>query len=374
MDFLDNIMISGGLNHIDDHSVLAEEIHISGGKDEVTSCIIGDNVMYKFRDMIIKWMVFLDEFVGETRKIKSKYIKDLIILIKEIFGDLADDIKDRETLKNFLNSVYRKKNKPFEDLFSHAFELHETIALPVREVFFLWKNHLEDLILKFNSLRTRYIKKYKTGDKINNIKSLMKKWEMLDRKRENNSSSILLLYSLPSSGINKNIKNQIRFVWNISPPTVKVAKKSTKKHADISGKMIKFDKAIRRTNFIYPGFCTLKPIERLRSLMNFPIRELLECIYAFGDDTSKIRYGDIYKKIVDLTQDRSKFPKKKKYDGIKLEKIKKGAKQDKLISIINKIIQKIENKYINKLIRREREYDTIAYRLSIISSILSENL
>jgi hypothetical protein len=193
---------SGGLDRLHDKS-------ISGGRimkvyniltKETVPRIIGDDMKVKLLNLNLNWNYLLENFWDDKLSNEEYYevfIKQIEITLypKRTFSqtsgiDMYDEIlnslqHDYENFKEFFNN-YLQKSLAFN-------EIQYYIAI----IIMAYSGHFIRLLGKFNSLRTKYIKKIKSKDIINDLKKLDEQWNELMKSHSIEASNNLLLFVNP---------------------------------------------------------------------------------------------------------------------------------------------------------------------------------
>lgn len=251
---------------------------------------IGDGVPREVRGRISNWRTYINV---------STHTRNMPRVVGEVTGVDTSDFSLKDVVDMY-EEMHKMPPAKLLDMVYCTFRVDRYSTLALRTVFMIWKHHLEELVLRFNHLRTRYIKKNGLDDPVNDMTKL--KWKKVDQKHNINSSSRLLLFSLPPKSMDElpggsgAWPKHDKFHWRVSDGRV-------------SGLIDDF----LSSDFLYPGFCPRVPVERLKKLMKFPIDKLLKCMQAMGG-TVKIDYCMI------LSEFKEKPPAKKKAKPIRMKK------------------------------------------------------
>lgn len=257
--------------------------------ESLTKIVYGDRVNTSIRGKISNWRSFTDVYWNKNGTLDGKFFNSLRATASEIFR--LELSMNQDGILYLMKEIFNLPDKDFINGILMSHNLHEPISLGFRMNFMIWRDHLEELVLRFNEVRTKYIESHKLPDATNNIKALLKNWKHYNKYYKINSSSKLLLFSnlpetpqqIPSVKIsvhkwNSRIK---QFHWRVG---------KVKSTIILQEKLNKF---------LYMGYCPYKPIYRFNKLLEFPIKELLVATKELGGEV-KVDYCGLLSKINNL--------------------------------------------------------------------------
>jgi len=262
----------------------------SGGKiltfprprnETMTRIIFGDRTLMSIREKISNWRTFVDVHWKKNGTLDKKSMEPLKDVLHELL-DLDFQCNQDEVLQ-ILEGIFKLPDADIINGIGKAHHLNEPIIISFRVNYMIWRDHLEELVMRFNETRTNYIKKHKLKDKPNDIPQLLENWRKYDRKYHIDSSSKLLLFSnLPANPSDiPNIKES-KAKWN--PGIERFDWTTGNKTKDLEEKLLKFQ---------YLGFCPCEPVNRFVKLLEFPVKELLLAIKTLGGEKPKADYCDM---------------------------------------------------------------------------------
>lgn len=294
MPFLDEVVMLGGLQNPDVYPTRLITVY-TGSKDEKSKrkVVVGDTSIKNLLDMNLELSTFL--------KAKNPYqAKDYVTNIVRIYR-LPRSITTVNDLIFALRELNSMTSEQYISWVSKQFKIYDSLILATQSLFWCWKTHLEDVIKEFNEMRSAYIQKHipkgrkSPVDKINDLEDLIEKWSKIDAEYHIESSSPILLYFNPPSKPTQIpwIKESYGTSWE-NLPKFEIMLKAPK---EVQNTLAQFQFAL--SNWTYLGFCRCKPITRLLSLFNFPIKELVSCISMLNQHGAKSRFAS-HKKYCEL--------------------------------------------------------------------------
>lgn len=342
--------------------------------ETLTKIIYGDRVDTNIRQKISNWRTFINIYWNKDGTIEKNFFSTMKKIMGEVFN-LDFTMKQEEVLYTMKEIFFMPSEKIISGI-GMSYNLHEIIVLVFRSMFMIWKDHLEELVLKFDNARTEYIKLHKLHLPINNVKDLLRNWKHYNKYYKINSSSKLLLFSNlpehPGNVIGNDFKKPKK--WN---------SRIKQFHWEVSGvgSTVKLHKKLKE--FVYIGYCPYKPIYRFNKLLEFPIKELVKATKDLGG-LIKVDYCSMLSKI-----NKVKIPNKfnVKTPKIHIKKIPSDNELKKIYSMsssekfdINNLrIRWYVDEYINlckhtKAYHKKKEeyYIKLAEEISAIGNILTK--
>lgn len=242
--------------------------------DYVTS----DKFKMMLRDSFVDWGTFQEVYQDamSTDILFNQVIKMLDI----------KDSKNKDKMLSVVENIYKMSLMGHMMCVIKQFMLYEPMSTAIHGLFITIKQHFEELITLYIKLRNTYIKHHLTSDTINadNFEDHLSE---LNDKYGNNTSSVILLYmNHPESNLSFTIKKL--------PETKSLVAKLKK--------------------FKYAGFCPKVPHERITMLMDFPLNEIVTCIYVMDPNIQLPNYPAIEEHIMTILKpiNRPKVPEKYK--------------------------------------------------------------
>jgi hypothetical protein len=254
---------TGGLEITDDESV---KMSVEG-----VDYIVSDKFKTMLRDSFIDWGTFL-EIYHDNMNDSTMFEQIVKLLNIKDNGNLID------IMLPLIKKIYELPAKSHMASMLKQFMIYEPVSISMYALFTTIKNHYEDLVKRYLVARNRYIIDNSLDDPLNDIEELIKYWNDLNDQYNLESSSVVLLFINPPSGLESKLHISIKSV----PET---------------GNLLN---AIRK--YRYAGFCPKVPHERLKSLLTFPIKEIVATI-------KKLDKGAIfpnYEKLEKMFADRLK--------------------------------------------------------------------
>ena len=254
-------------------------------KESMIRIVYGDRTVMSIREKISNWRTFVDVYWKENGTLDKNSLSSLKDVLFSIFC-VKFECEQSEIIQ-ILEGIFSLSNDEMMHGIGKSYHLNEPIVLSFRVNFMIWRDHLEELVMRFNEARTKYIKKNKGKEKINDIPTLLENWRKYDEKYDINSSSKLLLFSnLPSSPSDLPHIKHSKLKW--STHMEKFHWSVGKKTQNLEEKLLEF---------CYHGFCPLEPLTRFNKLLKFPIAALLEATRALGGEPPKADYCDMLKSL-----------------------------------------------------------------------------
>lgn len=309
--------------------------------ETLTRIVFGDRVNVSIREKISNWRTFVDVYWNKNGTLDPKFFGSLRKTVGEILG--LDLHTDQKNILQIMREIFSMSDENLLNGITRSYKLHDPISLGFRMSFMIWRDHLEELVVRYNEARTAYIEHHKTKNITNNMKELLKNWKHYNKYYKINSSSKLLLFSnlpktprdIPHVNVNVNKWNSRvkKFYWTVD----KV------KSTHVLQK--KLDK------YLYLGYCQYKPIYRFNKLLEFPIKELLTAAKDLGC-TTNIDYCSMFKKIDTLNSSlkfTKKIPKikKRKNPSNQELKLKYGLNSPSKYDLANSAIRWYVDEYIS---------------------------
>ncbi len=352
--------------------------------------VTGDRFKYIIRDLLIEWGTFKDAY---DKTINYDNILDQAIKILNL--KKSEDYK--KNLIKTLDHIYKLPANVHIATLVKQFMLYEPVSEAIQYLFITIKQHFEKIVKLFIDERNKYITEKGLDDKLNDLPSLMERWEELNEEYGYDTSSLLLFFLNPpkkkkvtiieSDNVEKTSEDQYYSDSNddavnnkndvaineikldeekmSSSDTLEKEIKKLKQdddyeeyEIDLSGANIEFDvkgleeltenlkKAIMQ--FTYPGFCPKVPHTRLLRLLTFPIIEFKELINKFNPSINFHDYNKINKDIHDIIDKKPKKPQiedniKRETPPDELQKVTSIEKNnlDKVINVIKWYIDHI---------------------------------
>lgn len=280
MDTIISEMKVGGYDKLDDAKYTGGKTvslpFIRGEKKIQLS--VGNNTSLIIRNRISNWRTFINVFWSDGISHEEQLAK----VVGEVLGINTTGFSVDEILQLFTGL----QKIPILKCVYNSFGFRSHIVSALRSIFMIWTQHIETLILQFDHARTRYVKK---GVVVNDIKKLMSKWRESDEKHNIHTSSKLILFSLlPDLSKLSWVQSK---KWSTPPP---------KFHWDVPIKSVNaFLDEVKARDFYYPGFCPKEPIKRLKLLLKFPIKLLIEAIIELNGSV-KTDYSSMLTRITNI--------------------------------------------------------------------------
>jgi hypothetical protein len=197
--------------------------------------------------------------------------------------------------KVFMYSLYKIYNLPYYNLvkgFSKAINIHKLLDYALKHVFMSWKSYIEHTIISFIELRNTYIHENSgtENDSTNNLHNLITNWNYISDRNAITSSSPILFFNFIKNDIpeikplNNNNKQIIKIPDDVYIKIQKI--KWFTKNEEINSIVNGFLTKCKINDFTYNGYCKHASINSLRSLLKFPLDELVKCNAII---TSKIK-------------------------------------------------------------------------------------
>lgn len=270
----------------DDNAFVGGKTHIypNPRSEPVVRVLVGNSVGITLRNRVSSWKAFKGVYKTEvpSDKILNGLVSDF--LGYDVTGPLESTEGDSKTEKYLtipeLNAIFEsifKSNLKITIL--RSFKIYQPISSAIRSVFMLYKDHIEELLLKFDAGLA------KLNGKKSQIPDLMTNWREINKKYKIGSSSKLILFLFPpkSPSMLPNLAEKYVKVpgWH---PKIELFDWSTK-DKKMAGLISKFRDEIKSREFLYLGFCPKRPVFRLTALMNFPTDALLDCLNYMDIET-----------------------------------------------------------------------------------------
>ncbi len=272
---------------------------ITGGKivtfprprnETITRIVFGDRTLMSIREKISNWRTFIDVYWKKNGTLDKKSTLSFYQVLKDIFHVPIPE--DQTEVLQLIEGIFSMTNPQILNGIGKSHHLNEPIIISFRVNFMIWRDHLEELLMRYAEARNKYIKKHKFKDQKNDMTALLENWKKYDEKYEIQSSSRLLLFSnLPASpskipSIAHKYSGEVK--WN---PNIK------KFHWGCGNKKVIVQLEAALKDFIYMGFCQRKPVYRYGKLLEFPIKELLLAIKFLGGESPKADYCEMLSNI-----------------------------------------------------------------------------
>ncbi len=245
--------------------------------------LLTEKVKTMLRNSIIDWGTFLEVYGEDV---------EFTILYKQITRIL--DINESDNLAEILLPILKKLYKLPADAHMRCmikqYQVYEPMAIAVKSLFTIMKEHFEHLVKTFIIERNNFIiKQGLRKAKTNDLDELLIKWKRYNVDYNLDSSSVILLFLNPNDGLKSHIHYSVNH-----------------KDDNINKAIIKLKSAV--DNFKYPGFCPKVSIERFILLMKFPINEFCEVISMFKGSKSITNYNKINELIANIIKDKPEKP------------------------------------------------------------------
>lgn len=304
--------------------------------EQVKRMVFGNRAELAVRNRMSSWKTFLTIYWIDDVTI-ARYHSQLVQQVGDILSTKFPDETTVPELCRML-SVIAAGNVP--NGLSTIYMLPEPMILAIRAVFMLWKNQIEDLIIRYNATLP--------PSQRNDMRTLLGKWRELDRKYNINSSSVVLLFAFNPASPAEAYKLLNARKWTPSAPKFNWG---SDRHATA------FLAAVSAREFKYIGFCSRRPIYRLRELLKFPIAELVTAIHARGG-TVPMEYEKILIKCREITGRRIRaLPKLPTRPVIRA--IKPGTSIQRLRALVEQHLE-LARHYVKYLSACEERYIDIA--------------
>jgi hypothetical protein len=249
---------TGGLEPVDD----ATTMNVDG-----INYVVSDKFRMMLRDSFIDWGTFLDIYNDNL---------DYATLFDQMVKLL--NIKENENLREFMIplviKIYELPVQAHITCMLKQFIIYEPVSIAIHSLFTTFKLFYEHIVELFITTRNRYIELNNTKDTLNDLQALKKYWSDMNEQYNLDSSSIVLLFINPPTGLKSGINFNVKNLSNIIN-TLKIAVKK----------------------FHYPGFCPKVPNERLTGLLNFPISEFINAIKEL-DNSVEFPDFDVIERII----------------------------------------------------------------------------
>lgn len=302
---------------------------------------VGEKIKSYIRNSLIDWGTFLQIYDNEMTD--EDLFNQIIKMLKLNVNGNIDDV-----MLPIIKKIYKLPLEQHGKNMINQFTMHEPLTAALYNLFTIFKNHYEYLVLRYVNLRNQYIAEHKLSSKINNLDELMDIWEHVNNDYNINSSSIVLLFA----GKTPSDLNIPKISWKV--PNIKETN-------DLHKKMNKFS---------YPGYCPKVPHERINALMDFPIQSLVASIKKLNPKEKLPDYSVIYKQIQKILSTIPTVPKLK--DSIKkkihtyMEKNKPPKKILNQAKKISQITSKAEKRLVEKNMQEARKQLLIWYTTEIL--------
>jgi len=267
----------GGFKNYDDTKLTGEKIHLYPNvkKESIIRIVVGNSVGSTVRSRVSSLKSFQLVYKDSEPDLKA-----LNNLVSEMLNydfeatferyEFKDSVLSVADLNRILESVIYDKN--FRIPLIRSFSLYKPISASIRSIFMLYKEHIEELLLKFD------VGLAKINGTKKQIPVLLENWKHLNKKYKIGSSSKLLLFMFPPKSpaqlpnLAHKYTNQV--LWR---PDVKIYDWDTK-DSKLEKLISAFRSEISKRKFLYLGFCPKRPIYRIRELMKFPTDSLITCL------------------------------------------------------------------------------------------------
>ncbi len=293
-------IITGGKFDIEKYKD-ASALTFPAPRDEQPKVImVGNRARIAGRSKTSSWHSFSNLYF-DSAHLDKKYEPKLINCVAEMF-EISSDLSMKELIMFITKFIRLPPEKVFYAI-AKQIGLYQPITMGIRSVFMLWKDHLQELLLKFIQYRNHYIRQKKIDAPLNNIGELIASWKEFDHKHSIDSSSLVLLYSFlpefPHSipAIKHKFQPDVR--WKKKPIEVKWLT-----NTKLDTKIGDFLKAVKERKFQYLGFCPREPTVRLARLMSFPTDKLNDCLIAIGYKSRN--YVTLHKNIKEVIDSKVK--------------------------------------------------------------------
>lgn len=321
----------------------------SGGRHPIklndTTYMIGDKLTTTLRQTYINWNAFLEIYHDSIDD------DNLFQQVVNMFN-LNTTEKLKPHITKVLHKIYHLSSLHHISCMIKQFVIKEPISMAIYNIFKIFKQYFESLVMKFLIERNQYIQRYNLQIEgkvqLNQIEYLQDKWNSLnDEHSYDTSSHILYFISHPHKDatvfynilpINKSDSSTSTSTSTSVQPQSSVSSVYTPyappvnslKYSDINQKKHKetFKKIQSAINnlvekvkqFEYVGFCPKKPLDRLMSLLKFPVNNFHEVLLLLSDDfhpvDMKKLFNDIRmhlvsveKPVIKEIKERSQLPK-----------------------------------------------------------------
>jgi hypothetical protein len=272
-----------------------KKLTISGGftkdnKHIEHKIIIGDLAKNFVKNKIIEWDAFKSAYYKKG-KINKKYYNQFINAINDIFP-LPIHTTDEDELLFLVSNIYKTNPNEIITALMKSVNIISSLKSAIRHLFMVYKVYLERMIEIYINLRNGYITKFnlQKNNNLINFDEITARWNIIDTKNDIDTSSPILFFSFHPSTI-KFEKTIPKLKWDIKSTNIK--------HKKINRKAGEFLDEIKNRKFVYVGYCPHIAIDRFKSLLKFPINNLIEMIKLIDYDNE---YSCIDKKCTLITR------------------------------------------------------------------------
>lgn len=243
--------------------------------------VVSDKFRTMLRDSFIDWGTFLEIYHDNL---------DYTNMFDQIVKLL--NVKENENIREFMlpliDKIYHLPADAHMACMLKQFMIYEPVSVAIHTLFTTIRLHYEEIVIKFLTARNRYLSINNVPlavDKPNDIEKLKHHWTEMNEQYNLDTSSLVLLFINPPTGIKSGIK------FNIT---------AKKKVID------KLKIAVKK--FHYPGFCPKVPHQRLKGLLLFPINEFVAAIKEIDSDAKFPDYKSLEKTVAHLLESMPKKP------------------------------------------------------------------
>lgn len=351
----------GGFKNYDDAKLSGEKIHLYPNvrKESVIRVVVGNSTGSTVRSRVSSLKSFRLVYKDSEPDLKA-----LNSLVSEMLNydfestferyELKDSVLSISDLNRILESVIYNKN--FRIPLIRSFGLYKPISASIRSIFMLYKEHIEELLLKFDTGLSKINKSKKQ------IPDLLENWRLLNKKYKIGSSSKLLLFMFPPKSpaqlpnLAHKYTNQV--LWH---PDVKIYDWDTT-DKKLEKLISTFRSEITKRKFLYLGFCPKRPIYRIRELLKFPTDSLIACLEYMEIDIKD------YKKIHDELK-KIKLPKpvNPKFEPVSKPELETSNKLELLYNNLENWVE-LCKKNMQPLAQLEKYYVSLADQFILTGS------
>lgn len=258
--------------------------------------VVSDKFRSMLRDSFIDWGTFLEVY--------NKNL-DYVNMFDQITKLL--NIKENENLRDFMiplvKKIYHLPADAHMACMLKQFMIYEPVSISIHSLFTTIKQHFESLVEHFLNIRNLYIMNNQLGDKPNDYQKLLHRWHDMNSTYNLETSSIILLFLNPPSGLKSGLNFSVTGKEDVINP-LKIAVKK----------------------FKYEGFCHKVPHKRLISLLEFPVNDFIVAIKALNPSAVFPDYSFLEKSIMTALKSLPKKP-------VITDKIKREVPPKKLESL-----------------------------------------